>query len=662
MSTADQVLAILRNHNLQEHHGGRYRCNSPFRPDSDSGAFALIINGPEHGAYTDHVSGETGSLYDLAQRLGIETPKSAVQNTKRAYDGIEDYARAHGLTLDQLTAARWEPVQRSGRPALRFPTGTGYRWRFLDGQSPHYVSEKGYQKCWYGLKAIGSKVLAGQPVVICNGEISVVTAQAHGLAAIAVTGGEAALPAPLVDELREALEWIASETTEIYVALDCDDTGQQTAGKLLEQLKPLGYKVRALDLQLGNRGDLADFCMLHGDGVAAALTACPDLATDYGGIEIPAGVNVIATGRRWYMMPHGDRSLIPPVEWLFPGEIPKRAICVLYAPPGTGKSFLAVDYALQLAQSAPVVYVASEGEYGYRARIDAWYKHHNRPEGELYMVMGAVSVMDDADLEMFLAPLHEIRPALVVIDTLADSMIGADENSTRDVGEYMDACNRIKRRLDTTVLLIHHTNKGGIQERGNIRIRGSADAVLRLIPEDDIIRLESSKLKDARAFPSRELALLPVPVMIDGNEIESAVIVNAEQIIPDDRLTTNQQTVLEAFDLEVFNGEVEVGDLVDVTDLGRGSLQRVLSRLLKLGLIDQPAKKAPYKLTDKGREALTRLTRMTRMTRMTHGGTDETSSVDRVSQPSQPSQPSHENLPMFKDHNTSATNHYQNGL
>jgi predicted transcriptional regulator len=273
--------------------------------------------------------------------------------------------------------------------------------------------------------------------------------------------------------------------------------------------------------------------------------------------------------------------------------------------------------------------------------------------------MGAVSLMDEEQVETFLRPLREIKPRMVVIDTLADSMMGADENSTRDVGEYMSKCNRIKRALDCTLLLIHHTNKGGIQERGNIRIRGSADAVLRLIPEDDIVRLESSKLKDARAFPPRELSLLTVPVWIEGKEIESAVFIEAEKIVPDaDRLTTNQQRVLEAFGMEVFADGIEVGDIVDTTDIARGSVQRVLSRLLRLELIAQDGKKSPYRLTGKGQDALTR---MTRLTRLTHSTPSEESNCSPVSHASHASHASHENLTMFKEINGASSNYYQRG-
>lgn len=656
-STAEKVIAALQSYKLKEKGSGQYRCNSPFRSDSDSPSFSLKITGDEEGKYHDFVSEDSGSLYQLAKHLGIEVPTTQpVADTKRVYRGMADYARAHGVEGAVLSKAGWRETTYQGRPALEFPTQTGSRWRFLDGEKPSYKSPQGYKACWYGFKNIGGKIIEGLPLVICNGEVSTVVGQHHGIPAIAVTGGEKAIPDTLLNELKDGVLFVGDENTEIIIALDCDSKGRATAGQIAEQIRALGFNnARAVDLQLGHAGDLADFCMLYQDKALEQLRQRPAMTPEYDGVETPEGVKVYGHGRDWYIMHVSDLEKLPPIEWLVPGEIPKRGITMLYAPPGTGKSFLAADYALRLSQGLSIVYMASEGEYGYRTRVQAWCNHHQKAAGNLYFCMGAVSLMEDPELETFIDSLKPIKPSLIVIDTLADSMLG-DENSTRDAGQYMANCKKLYRSLDCALLLVHHTNKGGISERGNIRFRGSADSVLRLIPQDDIFRLESSKLKDAKLFPSRDLALLPVAVTIDGETIESAVVVEAERIVPDaEHLTVNQQTVLEVFGMEVFANGVEVSELVDVTDIGRGSMQRVLSRLLKLGLIHQEGKKSPYSLTPDGDVALTR---MTRMTRMTHPDSIKDNSVGGVSQPSQPSQPS---LFVNQDTNGHKPNQYEHG-
>ncbi len=262
-TTADRVLAILQNHDLKETNG-QYRANSPLRPGSNSHGFGLRVSADgEYGAFHDKVTGESGSLYTLAEMLGIEVPRKEATETKRSYTGIDDYALVHGVTADVLTAAGWKETtyydfdHKKDRPALEIPTGNSQsRYRFLDGEKPTYRSPSGYKNCWYGLKrAIVKAKETGQAIVICNGAPSVVVAQHFGVAAVALAGGGQKIPTELLSELR------SSWTGEIVIAMDCDGEGQIATKNYHEQL-PLAS---VLDLGLSARGDLADFCALYVD-------------------------------------------------------------------------------------------------------------------------------------------------------------------------------------------------------------------------------------------------------------------------------------------------------------------------------------------------------------------------------------------------------------
>jgi putative DNA primase/helicase len=269
-STADKVLAALAPYELSKVGPGEYRCNSPFRPDSNSHAFAVKIEGPEHGTFFDHVSDEGGSLYGLADHLGIAPP---AMTTKRHYGSLDEYAAAHNVTGDVFRRAGWVEVTYTKRPALKFATASGDRWRFLDGGDPPYINAKGYKRCWYGLgRAIGMARRLDMPLVLCNGEASVVAAQAHDFPAACVTSGEkGTLPADLLDHLRGA--W----NGEVVVAFDCDKKGVKAGTELAAFLRASGFRARAVDMQGGVEGyDLADFAGSH---TAAALFECPPLDT-----------------------------------------------------------------------------------------------------------------------------------------------------------------------------------------------------------------------------------------------------------------------------------------------------------------------------------------------------------------------------------------------
>lgn len=267
MSTAQKVLQALAPFELKGR-GPEYKCNSPLRAGSDSGGFSLVIEGDEHGAWNDFPTGESGSLYELAERLGIETPKRVqVESSKRPYSSMADYAAFKGIPVEALRAAKWEEVRYMDRPAMKFETKGGTRWRFLDGEKPKFISQSKYKSCWYGLtRAVDMAKATGQPLVICNGEPSVIVAQHFGVPACAITSGESKnIPEHLINEL------VGTWKGEIIIALDCDTAGRNGASKYAAALEAVGANYRIVDLMLSDGGDVADFCKLHTTGAAAAI-------------------------------------------------------------------------------------------------------------------------------------------------------------------------------------------------------------------------------------------------------------------------------------------------------------------------------------------------------------------------------------------------------
>lgn len=269
MGTMQAVLSALAGFGLQQR-GNEWRCRSPYRPDSDSPSFAVHFDDDEHGAWIDHAGGTSGSLYELATHLGIETPKRiAVESSVRQYSGLADYAMQKGVGAGVFEAAKWREVVYQNRPALEFPTKGGKRWRFLDGNKPKFISQVGYKPCWFGLNGAIDKASAnGSAVVICNGEPSVIVAQHFGVAACAITSGESkSIDPQLLEELTS--KWQG----EIIIALDCDEAGKRGAQKYAQALQAAGAKWRIVDLMLTDGGDVADFCKLHEFGAQKAIEA-----------------------------------------------------------------------------------------------------------------------------------------------------------------------------------------------------------------------------------------------------------------------------------------------------------------------------------------------------------------------------------------------------
>src|SRR5439155_16938747 len=119
--------------------------------------------------------------------------------------------------------------------------------------------------------------------------------------------------------------------------------------------------------------------------------------------------------------------------------------------------------------------------------------------------------------------LH-LKPGLVVFDTLARCIPGGDENSAEDLGRATASCDVIRRATGAAMLLVHHTGKDGLQERGSSALRGAADTMLSLKGDDGVLTLECTKQRDAVAIEPRQLRLVPVggSCVVEPNEMQAS--------------------------------------------------------------------------------------------------------------------------------------------
>lgn len=250
----------LRKRGSIDNDEGQWRCNSPGRQGAKSKSLCIYVaQGGNSGCYNDHNGGGKGSLYELAERFGIKWERAKVESSKRGYKNLADYAQAHGVEESIFAAAGWRFVpeyrykpEHNPRPALSFPTAAGTRYRYLDGNKPAYIHDEGYKTCWYGLKR-ALEIANGRPLVLVNGPPSVVVGQHFGIPAFSLSSGEHAIPDDLLKELN------ARHTGDVWVAHDCDEAGLQMWTAVEAQLTP---RVKRVDMWLGDKGDLADFCKL----------------------------------------------------------------------------------------------------------------------------------------------------------------------------------------------------------------------------------------------------------------------------------------------------------------------------------------------------------------------------------------------------------------
>jgi hypothetical protein len=208
----------------------------------------------------------------------------------------------------------------------------------------------------------------------------------------------------------------------------------------------------------------------------------------------------------------------PPKQWLIEGWLGLGDIGMLFGAPGTGKTFVALDLALDaalgqaaaggmfaIARRLNVAYATSEGGGGLgdRLRAAALARRLDRdlPGLTLWTAQPQLFEAGDVGAASWVAAVQAAgdAPDVVILDTLHGATAGADENSARDMGTVLGSVRFIRDTLGCAVLLVHHANKQG-GYRGSSALHGAVDLMARTDGDGDSWRLTCEKLKDGRQW------------------------------------------------------------------------------------------------------------------------------------------------------------------
>lgn len=230
---------------------------------------------------------------------------------------------------------------------------------------------------------------------------------------------------------------------------------------------------------------------------------------------------------------------MPPKTWLIDQVIGERDLAMIFGPPGSGKTFVVIDliFAACLGQQfarrfevfkpLKVAYCAGEGLGGLPARFAAaahLYAVGELPSFEFYQTVpqlysepGSGSQIEGPDIRRFVAEWQARQAAgassgldLLIVDTLHSAISGAEENSSKDMGQVLRLLKWASRELGCAVLLVHHSNKAGTGERGSSAIRGALDTLLEVKPVAGKFALHAEKVKDGQAWKDQTFSLTAV--------------------------------------------------------------------------------------------------------------------------------------------------------
>jgi hypothetical protein len=178
-------------------------------------------------------------------------------------------------------------------------------------------------------------------------------------------------------------------------------------------------------------------------------------------------------------------------RWLVEQLWGDSSVGVIGGAPKCSKTWLGLDLALSVATGTPclgrytvpqpgpvLVYLAEDALPVVRERVEGMARHRG-----LELACVDIHVITEASLRLdrephrnrLLETARRLRPRLLLLDPLV-RLHGIDENNAGEVAELLAYFRLLQRRLDLSVILVHHTRKnaaGGVA--AGQALRGSSD-------------------------------------------------------------------------------------------------------------------------------------------------------------------------------------------
>jgi AAA domain len=256
------------------------------------------------------------------------------------------------------------------------------------------------------------------------------------------------------------------------------------------------------------------------------------------------------------------------------------ALTCVYGEPKKGKTFIVLDLALHIAlgqkwfgrdvEQGAVIYIAAEGSGSVEQRIEAFKQYHglrDRADVPFYLLPGRFLALDDTDIQQLINEARAISGvSLIVLDTVARTMGGAEENSAKEMGLFIRACDRLREETGAHVLAVHHAGKDKSRgARGSNALLGAVDGEMRCTAYADRYMLEDTNQRNrghngAIWFRLHDLC---IGHTAKGKPVMRGVVVPAEAGVVDEQLSPAEQHILETLGTNTLSQKA----LLDACDL-----------------------------------------------------------------------------------------------
>ena len=398
------------------------------------------------------------------------------------------WADVFDAPLEPIGGDRYYPyVDENGVPIYRVVRGDNKRFWQQRRHGDAWVSDMhGVTKTIYRLPAVLAASSTGLEVWVVEGEKDADRLAALDVVATTNSGG--------AGQWRRGFAQHFKGASCVHVIADRDTPGRKHALEVAASLAGVA-PVRLWEAAEGK--DVSDH-------LAAGLGLAELVSLD---TEKPANPFIAA------LLDEAGLAELEPPSPLVEDWLHLHSLAFLLGPPKKGKTFVALDIAMSVAcgvewfggtevTQGKVLYILGEGVAGVGRRVEAWREAH--PEAGVAAIEFLpipTQLRDEQHLAWILEMVEDRQPVLLVLDTLARSIVGVEENSARDIGEAVSALDAIKAQSRACVLVVHHTGKDATRgARGSSALGGAWDSAMVLaVDEDGRTTLTNTDQKEAES-------------------------------------------------------------------------------------------------------------------------------------------------------------------
>lgn len=465
----------------------------------NKGARSIVL---EKGIYYDFEKNKGGGVLDLLKQEG-HGPEWLTQHgyiSGKEQDQSKDRIVAIYDYTDEARRLLFQVVRKNPRAFVQRRPNCNGGWIW---------NKENVRSVPYRLPELLEAVSLDRTVYIVEGEKDVETLVEKGLDATCNAGGAGKWSMEFGEFLKGA---------DVVVIPDNDEVGRKHADAVLKSLTGKAKRIRRLELPgLSAKGDVSDWFGAGGtielfhELAATALLAKFDESSE----EEPPDQQKYSNGKDFeWLTAENVNGPILNGNWLVKGMIPRQGLGVFYGRPGCGKSIIAADISLHIAEGLPwrgiktikggATYIASEaGRMGIN-RIFAWYRYHGRKWSSSFR-MSPIALdlrSTDEDVHAMASDIAVNQPncVFIVIDTLARNIAGGNENSSEDMGAFVANIALLSELTGAFVLIIHHGGKDESKgARGHSSLTGAVDFSCEIKRDPDKPgRLHVTKLRDGQ--------------------------------------------------------------------------------------------------------------------------------------------------------------------